>query len=91
VLRAKHLTVLLVPVFVAGCGGSSSPSRPAAPSVRETSVGRGTHQVWLFEPSTRKPKAMVVFVHGRGDAREDTPYYHRPWLRHLAAPGNAVL
>jgi pimeloyl-ACP methyl ester carboxylesterase len=91
VLRAKHLTVLLVPVILAGCGGSSSPSRPAAPSVRETSVGRGTHQVWLFEPASRKPKAMVVFVHGRGDAREDTPYYHGPWLRHLAAQGNAVL
>jgi pimeloyl-ACP methyl ester carboxylesterase len=90
VLRAKHLTVLLVPVLVAGCG-SSKPSRPAAPSVRETSIGRGTHQVWLFEPTGRKPKAMVVFVHGRGDAREDTPYYHRPWLRHLAGRGNAVL
>jgi pimeloyl-ACP methyl ester carboxylesterase len=90
VLRAKHLTILLVPVVLAGCG-SSTPSRPAAPSVRETSVGRGTHQVWLFEPASHKPKAMVVFVHGRGDAREDTPYYHRPWLRHLAAQGNAVL
>jgi dienelactone hydrolase len=47
--------------------------------------------VWLFAPASRKPKVMVVFVHGRGDAREDTPYYHRPWLRHLAAQGNAVL
>lgn len=88
-LRAKHLTLLAVPLLMTCCGGSSSQS--AAPSVRETSIGTGTHQVWLFEPTGRKPKAMVVFVHGRGDAREDTPYYHKPWLRHLAREGNAVL
>jgi pimeloyl-ACP methyl ester carboxylesterase len=89
VFRAKHLTALIVPLFLAGCGASTP--APKAQDVVERSVGRGTHQVWLFEPRGREPKAVVVFIHGRGDAREDTPYYHRPWLRHLAARGNAVL
>lgn len=85
--RARHLTPLLVAGLLAGCGGSAEPTR----GVAERSVGEGTHQVWLFEPKSREPKALVVFLHGRGDAREDTPYYHRPWLRHLAERGNAVL
>ena len=87
--RAKHLTILAVPLALTACGDSSK--EQAAASVTERSVGQGTHQVWIFEPSDHKPKAMVVFVHGRGDKREDTPYYHRPWLRHLAEQGNAVL
>ena len=89
-LRAKQLTILIVPLLFAACGGSST-EQAAAPSVIERSVGQGTHQVWIFEPSDRKPKATVVFIHGRGDKREDTPYYHRPWLHHLAEKGNAVL
>lgn len=90
-LRARHLTLILVPFLLTGCGGTSTSAKPKAPSVLEGSVGKGTHQVWLFEPRGRKPRALVVFIHGRGDAREDTPYYHRPWLRHLASRGNAVL
>jgi dienelactone hydrolase len=78
---------LVVAGLLAGCGGSADPTR----GVAERSVGEGTHQVWLFEPEGKEPKALVVFLHGRGDAREDTPYYHRPWLRHLAERGNAVL
>ena len=76
--------------MLAACGGSSK-ERAAAASVTERSVGQGTHQVWIFQPSNRRPKATVVFIHGRGDKREDTPYYHRPWLHHLAEQGNAVL
>jgi dienelactone hydrolase len=39
---------------------------------------------------TGTPKAVVVFLHGLG--REAlTPKPHRPWLRHLAAKGNAVI
>jgi len=90
VLRAKQLTILIVPLLFAACGGSST-EQAAAPSVIERSVGQGTHQVWIFQPSNRRPKATVVFIHGRGDKREDTPYYHRPWLHHLAEQGNAVL
>lgn len=78
----------MVAGLLVGCGGSSAkPER----GVAERTVGDGTHQVWLFEPKEQKPKALVVFLHGRGDTREDTPYYHRPWLRHLAERGNAVL
>jgi dienelactone hydrolase len=87
VFRDRHLTVVLLAVLLAGCGGSTK----AELAVAERSVGKGTHQVWLFEPRGQEPKALVVFIHGRGDAREDTPYYHRPWLRHLARHGNAVL
>lgn len=29
----------------------------------------------------------MLFVHGLGDRRETTPYYHRPWLEHLAREG----
>ena len=86
--RARHLTPFVVAGLLAGCGGNSAkPER----GVAERSVGAGTNQVWLFEPKGQEPKALVVFLHGRGDAREDTPYYHRPWLRHLAERGNAVL
>jgi dienelactone hydrolase len=89
VFRTKHLTALVVPLLLAGCGATKPDPKP--PSVIEHSIGRGAHQVWLFEPSGREPQALVVFIHGRGGAREDTPYYHRPWLRHLALRGNAVL
>lgn len=85
--RARHLTPFLVAGLLAGCGGSAKPER----GVAERSVGAGPQQVWLFEPKGQEPKALVVFLHGRGDAREDTPHYHRPWLRHLAERGNAVL
>jgi pimeloyl-ACP methyl ester carboxylesterase len=87
VFRARHLTPFLVACLLAGCGGNTKPEH----GVAERSVGAGTNQVWLFEPKGQEPKALVVFLHGRGDAREDTPYYHRPWLRHLAERGNAVL
>jgi poly(3-hydroxybutyrate) depolymerase len=88
VFRARHLTTFLVVGLLAGCGGGSTKPEHG---VAERSVGAGTNQVWLFEPKGQEPKALVVFLHGRGDAREDTPYYHRPWLRHLAERGNAVL
>jgi dienelactone hydrolase len=87
VFRTRHLTPFLVACLLAGCGGNTKPEH----GVAERSVGAGTNQVWLFEPKGQEPKALVVFLHGRGGTREDTPYYHRPWLRHLAERGNAVL
>ncbi|HEY2938547.1 MAG TPA: hypothetical protein VGJ27_01925, partial [Gaiellaceae bacterium] len=75
--------------LLAGCGGGSS--EPKQHGVVERSIGKGTRQVWLFEPKGEEPKSLVVFIHGRGDVTEDTPANHRPWLRHLAARGNAVL
>jgi dienelactone hydrolase len=88
VLRPRHLTLLAGVALLAGCGGGSS-AKPTGVSVR--SVGQGTHQVWIFEPRGREPRAMVVFLHGAGGEVEDTPFNHRQWLRHLAARGNAVL
>ena len=79
--------MFLLAGLVAGCGGTAEHQG----GVVERSVGTREHQVWLFEPKGQEPKALVVFIHGRGDKREDTPYYHRPWLRHLAARGTAVL
>jgi pimeloyl-ACP methyl ester carboxylesterase len=76
-------------VLLAGCGGGST--EPKRHVVVERSIGRGTHQVWLFETKGEEPRSLVVFIHGRGDVTEDTPANHRPWLRHLAARGNAVL
>jgi pimeloyl-ACP methyl ester carboxylesterase len=89
VSRLRQLTLVAI-VLLAGCGGTSQ-SKPRPHGVTERSLGQGPRQVWRFEPKGREPKALVVFIHGRGDATEDTPYYHRPWLRHLAARGNAVL
>ena len=90
-LGARHLTALVVSLLLAGCGTTGTSVKPKTGGVLERSVGQGRHQVWLFEPRGQAPKSLVVFIHGRGDVREDTPYYHRPWLRHLAARGNAVL
>jgi dienelactone hydrolase len=87
VFRARHLTIILLAGLLAGCGGTAKHEG----GVVERSVGKGEHQVWLFQPKGQTPKALVVFIHGRGGKREDTPYYHRPWLRHLAERGNAVL
>src|SRR6266571_3241193 len=71
-------------VVASGCGGGAKPRRSEQP------LGRGADQVWVFRPSGA-PRTVVVFVHGHGGPGEDTPQYHRPWLRHLAARGNAVL
>jgi pimeloyl-ACP methyl ester carboxylesterase len=81
--------MLIGVALLAGCGGGSSGSKQHG--VQERSIGKETHQVWLFEPRGEDPKSLVVFIHGRGDVTEDTPANHRPWLRHLAARGNAVL
>jgi hypothetical protein len=64
---------------------------PRIVTVTEHSYGTGADQVWVFTPEGRKPRAVVLFVHGAGDRREDTPYYHRPWIEHLAARGNVVI
>jgi acetyl esterase/lipase len=57
----------------------------------ERSYGRGADRVWVFRRRGRPPRAVVVFLHGLADEIESTPANHRPWLRHLAAQGDAVL
>src|SRR6266511_2269879 len=79
--------LLLVPaLLLAGCGGDD---RRARPLFTVASYGSGASRVWMFEPRD-EPRAAVVFVHGAGDQRETTPYYHRPWLEHLVRTGVAV-
>jgi pimeloyl-ACP methyl ester carboxylesterase len=74
-----------VVALLAGCGGH------APGKVHARVLGRGADRVWVFEPPGGHPRNAVVFVHGQGDELEDTPYYHRPWLRHLAQRGSLVL
>ena len=60
-------------------------------TVSEHAYGLGRDRVWVIGPNGRKPRAVVVFLHGAGDEKETTPYYHRPWLRHLALEGYDVV
>jgi dienelactone hydrolase len=87
VSRASFLAPIVALALLAGCGGGGK----STGGVVERSVGKGGHQVWLFEPRGREPRALVVFLHGLGGKTEDTPANHLPWLLHLADRGNAVL
>ena len=73
--------LLLLPLVLAACGGHST-----APAFTVHKYGHGPTRTWVFEPSTH-PRLIVLFVHGLGNTRETTPYYHRPWLAHLALEG----
>ena len=79
-------------ILLPGCGGGST-GRAAAPgnAVEERTYGKGADQVWVIRPTKRDVESVVVYVHGHGGPREDTPYFHRPWLRHLAREGSAVI
>ena len=85
----RRALLLAVVLLAAGCGGGSQ--RETLASVVERSYGSGAGQVWIFTPAGQEPRSVVIYLHGLGDATETTPEYHRPWLRHLAAKGNAVL
>jgi predicted esterase len=80
--------LLVLPLVLAGCGAGADTSSRATFTVR--SFGHGPSRVWLYEPRD-DARAVVVFVHGHGDVRETTPYYHRPWLEHLARERVAVV
>ena len=83
-MRALLIGAVAVVVgALTGCGGDAA-HRDAR------SYAAGADQVWVFRPA-QKPRAVVVFVHGHGGPGEDTPMYHRAWLRHLAATGVAAL
>ena len=75
----------LVVLAAAGCGGEQSKA-----TVTEQSFGSGPNRVWIFRPPG-KPTSVVLFLHGQGGVRETTPFYHRPWLEHLARKGSIVL
>lgn len=83
-------TLLLVPVaLLSACGGSAAPHATAPPFSVHT-YGRGATKSWVYAPSSR-PRLIVLYVHGLGNTRETTPYYHRPWLEHLAREGYEVV
>jgi dienelactone hydrolase len=88
------------------CSGTSSPAvetstgsadGPRATTVSQTSdvlerqYGQDADGFYLLTPRRRSWSRVVVFVHGHGGPSEITPVNHRPWLRHLAALGSAVV
>ncbi len=100
--RAVGLAVAAAALAAAaGCGSRSASTRAvAAPrpvsafrtrTVLERQFGTDANGVHVFTPRRRAWDAVVVFVHGHGGPGEIGPMYHRPWLRHLAAEGAAVL
>jgi predicted esterase len=78
--------LLVLPFVLAACGGGAQQNHPDAAAITVHSYGRGAARAWVFAP-VAAPKLVVVFVHGLGDVKETTPYYHRPWLEHLAREG----
>jgi acetyl esterase/lipase len=98
--------LLTIAVLAAGCGGSNDDSAPATTAaatgpravatsqtatVVERQFGNDADGYYLFTPRKGSWDHIVVFVHGHGDATEITPVHHRPWLRHLAEQGAAVV
>jgi dienelactone hydrolase len=83
-------TLVLVPLLLTACGGHAPAQQTGAAPVTVSSYGRGALRSWVFAPAAR-PKLVVIFVHGLGGQRETTPYYHRPWLEHLAREGYEVV
>jgi pimeloyl-ACP methyl ester carboxylesterase len=81
----RRLTLLLLALAAVGCGGGASSGAKG----EEGPIGRGADQYWLFLPKGT-PKAVVVFLHGLAES-ELRPDNHLPWLRHLAAQGDAVV
>ena len=85
----RRSALLLLPLALAACG-SGAKHITGPPPVNVHLYGRGASRVWIFAPDVR-PKLVVLFVHGLGSKREATPYYHRPWLMHLAREGYEVV
>ena len=75
--------VAFAALLVTACGSAST-------ARAERAYGNGADQVWVVRPAGT-PRAVAVFVHGHGGPGEDTPMYHRAWLRHLVHTGVAVL
>jgi acetyl esterase/lipase len=80
----RLLPLLLLLAIAAGCGGGGPPRVK-----EEGPIGLAADQYWLFLPET-KPRSIVLFLHGLHTS-ELEPDNHRPWLRHLAEQGNAVV
>src|SRR5213078_4299514 len=87
----RAVTILLAAAALFAAAGVRLARESRGVAVSERSYGQGRDRVWLFSPGRRKPRAVVVFVHGAGGEKETTPYYHQPWLQHLALEGYDVL
>jgi acetyl esterase/lipase len=85
-------SLLLVPLVLAACAGSSAAHRaaPTGPGFVVHMYGRGATRAWVYTPR-QSPRLIVLFVHGLGDQRETTPYHHRAWLAHMAREGFEVI
>ena len=75
----------------AGPSGPRVVASSTTASVLERQYGADADGFYLFTPRGRTWNRIVVFVHGHGGPGEITPMYHRPWLRHLASRGSAVV
>jgi pimeloyl-ACP methyl ester carboxylesterase len=85
----KRLLLLAPLVALAvGCGGSAK--RASGDVAAPGPIGNGPREVWFY-PAKGDAKSLVVFLHGYGGAREETPVNHVPWLKHLAARGSDVI
>ena len=84
-MKRLLLLLLLLPLaaLAVGCGGGARRATPGH-------LGSGPREVWFY-PAGDKARSLVIFLHGYGGAREETPANHRPWLEHLAAEGNDVI
>lgn len=83
--------LLLAPLagLAVGCGGGGGGTTTHAAS-KPGRVGDGPREAWFY-PAAGKPRSLVVFLHGYGGAREETPVNHLPWLRHLTREGSDVI
>jgi pimeloyl-ACP methyl ester carboxylesterase len=83
----KRLLLLAsLAVLAAGCGGGATNHR----STKAGHAADGPREVWYY-PARGDVKSVVVFLHGYGGAREETPANHVPWLRHLVQNGSDVI
>jgi pimeloyl-ACP methyl ester carboxylesterase len=91
-VRHLLLVAALAAVAVsAACGSSGGTSGgDEAPLAQAGPIGGGADMVWYYRASG-KPRSVVVFLHGYGGAREETPANHVAWLKHLAAAGSDVI
>jgi predicted alpha/beta-hydrolase family hydrolase len=80
------LLLVLAILLVAGCGGTSYPSKSSS----EGPLGKGSSGVWLYKPAG-KPKNLVIWLHGQGGPTEATPENHLPWIKHLVSRGSVVI
>ena len=92
---ARALAGLLAVLVLGACGGTSAPRVPqSGPTVKTEKgiarpYGHGTSEVWVLRPRARKPRSIVVFIHGW---TATSPFeWHQVWLEHLLARGSAVV